>query len=77
MGTVGGDGVVGFPPGLVFAGSIHQGDPAVLDAQFDASTAYKRLMHMQSFPIATATEGKLDGLELSPGVYASWAVRPT
>jgi hypothetical protein len=70
VGTVGSEGVSGFPPGAVFAGSVHRGDPSVRDAQMDAVTAYKTLMHLKSFPIASVTEGNLGGLTLTPGIYA-------
>ena len=69
VGAESGGEVAGFPPGAVFGGAIHRGDPVVVEAAVAAAAAYKRLMHMPSFPIASATEGNLGGLKLPPGVY--------
>jgi hypothetical protein len=70
VGAVGSEGVSGFPPGAVFAGSVHRSDPSVRDAQMDAFTAYRRLMNLKSVSIESATEGNLGGLTLTPGIYA-------
>src|SRR6201986_5213286 len=65
VGTVG-DRISGFPPGKVFAGSIHIGDPLSLDAQLAAFTAFDRLTKMKSLPIAEAIQGNLGGVRLFP-----------
>jgi hypothetical protein len=60
----------GFPPGQVLNGFVYLGGPIPENAQLDASAAYRRLRGLPSFPIASATEGNLGGLELTPGIYA-------
>jgi hypothetical protein len=70
VGTPGEMVASGFPPGVVFAGSIHRDDTVVRDAQLAAFTAYKRLIALRSVPIASIVEGNLGGLRLLPGVYA-------
>jgi len=70
LGVKPGAAITGFPPGVVFAGSIYFGGPVVREARLDAFALYDRLMRLPSFPIASATEGNLGGLKLLPGVYS-------
>ncbi len=68
LGVSPGTAVTGFPPGIL-NGTMHAGDGAAALAHTDVATAY--LDAAGRTP--TAPAGVLDGLTLTPGVYASGA----
>jgi Ice-binding-like/IPTL-CTERM motif len=67
LGVSPGSAVIGFPPGLVSAGTIHAADAAALQAQNDVITAYNNLTGQAC--TADLTGQDLGGLTLTPGVY--------
>jgi Ice-binding-like len=63
-----GSAVIGFPPGIVLAGTTHVSDGVALQAKNDLVTAYNDAAGRSS----TATvSGDLAGRTLTPGVYTS------
>ena len=70
VGNVGvspGSSVTGFPPGSVTKGSIHQADPAAVQAQKDLGVAYNALVALT--PTQQLSGQDLGGLTLTPGIY--------
>lgn len=63
-----GTAVTGFPPGVIFGGSLHAGDAVAEQAQIDLTVAYNSLAGMAFTQNLTGTD--LGGLTLTPGVYA-------
>jgi hypothetical protein len=61
-----GTAVVGFPPGLVFNGTIHSADAVALQAKTDLTTAYNDAAGRSTTSAVTADLG---GRTLVPGVY--------
>jgi hypothetical protein len=61
-----GTAVVGFPPGLVFNGTIHSADAVALRAKSDLTTAYNDAAGRSTTSAVTADLG---GRTLVPGVY--------
>ena len=68
-GAASGATITGFPPGAVSGGLIYSGGPAVFQAHMAARAVYSRLKSFSALPIASVTEGTLDGFRLGPGVY--------
>jgi uncharacterized repeat protein (TIGR01451 family) len=66
LGVDPGTAIVGFPPGTVVGGTIHDADAVALQAQTDNTTAYNNLAS-QSCTSNVSTD--LGGLTLVPGVY--------
>ncbi len=67
LGVQPGLAVIGFPPGQVLNGTIHEGDTVALQAQTDLTTAYNSL---QARPCTSDLTGKdLGGMRLTQGVY--------
>jgi hypothetical protein len=69
VGVAPGTAVVGFPPGLVSNGSIHNADAQALQAQDDLTTAYNDAAGRG--PVVDQTGQDLGGQTLTPGVYAA------
>jgi hypothetical protein len=67
LGLYPGTSIIGFPPGTVVGGVIHNDDGPALTAQADALTGYTTLMGLPSTQNLTGTN--LGGLTLTPGVY--------
>ncbi len=63
-----GSAVTGFPPGLLFGGSMHAGNSTAEQAQNDLTIAYNSLAGMASTQDLTGLD--LGGLILTPGVYS-------
>ncbi len=70
LGVSPGTAVTGFGPGVIVNGSLHPGDPVATQAQADLATAY---LDASGRPATSLISGVLDGLTLSPGVYAAGA----
>jgi len=70
LGVSPGTAVTGFGPGVIVNGSLHAGDPVATQAHADLATAY---LDASGRPATSLISGVLDGLTLSPGVYAAGA----
>ncbi|MCC5875945.1 MAG: DUF3494 domain-containing protein [Candidatus Sumerlaeia bacterium] len=68
IGVSPGTEITGFPPGIVI-GSIHAGNPAAAQAQFDLTVAYNDAAGRTTAPITVS--GNLGGMTLFPGLYKS------
>ncbi len=67
LGVSPGTAIVGFPPGVVEVGTIHDSDAVAIQAQADAAVAYTALAALPCK--ANLTGQDLGGLTLTPGVY--------
>jgi hypothetical protein len=67
VGVFPGTAVIGFPPGTVRHGTIHQGDSVAEKAQSDANIAYNDLKGQTCTDDLTGKD--LGGMTLNPGVY--------
>ncbi len=67
LGVSPGTAIVGFPPGIVEVGTIHDGDAVAIQAQADVAVAYTALAGLPCN--ANLTGQDLGGLTLTPGVY--------
>ena len=68
LGVSPGTAVVGFPPGLVSAGTIHAADAVALQAKSDLTIAYGDAAARSS---TSSISADLAGRTLTPGVYTS------
>jgi len=59
--------ITGFPPGILTAGTLHNGGAVAQQAQTDLTAAYNTLAGMTVTQTLTGTD--LGGLTLTPGVY--------
>jgi uncharacterized membrane protein YgcG len=69
VGVAPGSAVVGFPPGQVSNGTIHNADAEALSAQDDLTTAYNDAAGRG--PVVDQTDQNLGGQTLVPGVYTA------
>ena len=67
VGVATGTSMTGFTPDMVTGGSFHSNDPAAIQAQADASSAYATLAAMTMTRDLTGLD--LGGMTLTPGVY--------
>ncbi|MDP8989535.1 MAG: ice-binding family protein, partial [Acidobacteriota bacterium] len=67
VGVSPGSAIVGFPPGIVTGGAIHQTDSVAAQAETDLTTLYNVLAGQACN--TNLTGQNLGGLTLTPGVY--------
>ena len=67
LGVSSGTSVTGFPPGIVFNGSIHSNDASAIQGQVDLTSAYNYAVAQTG--AIDLTGQNLGGLTLAPGVY--------
>jgi Ice-binding-like len=69
VGVAPGSAITGFPPGIIFNGTIHANDGPANAAHADLATAYTQFATLVSPPANNLTGSDLGGMTLSPGVY--------
>ncbi|MEO6325223.1 MAG: ice-binding family protein, partial [Thermoanaerobaculia bacterium] len=67
VGVSAGTAAIGFPPGIIVGGALHNNDAVAMQAQADLTTAYNDIV---ATPCQVDLTGQnLGGLTLTPGVY--------